>query len=343
MASYETEATARRDAAITKADVDAAAQREAALLGEAPSSIARAAVALCVVADNLEALLESVHENLPSDTIEDADVLSLGAAAASFHRRDARTPARSSAGHDALEALNDAQEGEEAKHADAASLARTRLQGLLTGLPFADDAPTSEARGGPRRLRENRRDASEAAPRAAVRRRRRLSWQGPTRGTALSQRRGLPLSDASEAKKQLEEAEATKKTAEAAQRDAQKVLDGDAGPDGAYHVLRDRCFSVKVSQYTYEVCAFGRAKQDHTRLGNFRNGGRQHEVVLRRRPALSRARRAGPRRVSQMWFGGAAGERRRAGGRCSYSAIFIRRRLVVKRSGFYDAFQLRGR
>ena len=75
MASYEEEATALRDAAVAKAELDAAAQREAALLGEAPSSIARAAVALCVVADNLEALLEAVHENLPSDSIEDADVL----------------------------------------------------------------------------------------------------------------------------------------------------------------------------------------------------------------------------------------------------------------------------
>ena len=91
MASYEKEATARRDAAVAKADIDEAAQREAALIGEAPSSIARAAVALCVVADNIEALLEAVHENLPSDAVEDADVLSLG--------------------HDALEALNDAQEG----------------------------------------------------------------------------------------------------------------------------------------------------------------------------------------------------------------------------------------
>ena len=102
VASYETEATSLRDAAVAKADVDAAAQREAALLGEAPSSIAKAAVALCVVADNMEALLEAVHENLPSDSIEDADVLALGAAAASClprrwrrvvrRRRDARTP-----------------------------------------------------------------------------------------------------------------------------------------------------------------------------------------------------------------------------------------------------------
>ena len=84
----------------------------------------------------------------------------------------------------------------------------------------------------------------------------------------------------------MEDAEATKKTAETALRDAQKILDNDAGPDGAYHVLRDRCFSVKVSQYTYEVCAFGTAKQDHTRLGTFREwradntkwyfGGGQH-------------------------------------------------------------------
>ena len=65
VASYEKEATARRDVAVAKAELDEAAQREAALLGEAPSSIARAAVALCVVADNIEALLEAVHENLP--------------------------------------------------------------------------------------------------------------------------------------------------------------------------------------------------------------------------------------------------------------------------------------
>ena len=265
VASYETEATAARDAAVAKADIDDAAQREAALMGQAPSSIARAAVALCVVADNVEALLEAVHENLPSDTIEDADVLSLG--------------------HDALEALNDAQEGEEAKRADAASLARTRLQGLV--LPFADDAPTAKA-------------AKEAlaacAKTDAARAKQRLvplyEVGGALAGKLLPVERPSDdvedylAQDASEAKKQLEEAESTKKTAETALRDAKKVLDNDAGPDGAYHVLRDRCFSVKVSQYTYEVCAFGAAKQDHTRLGSFREwradntkwyfGGGQH-------------------------------------------------------------------
>jgi protein kinase C substrate 80K-H len=267
VAAYETEATSLRDAAITKADVAAAAQREAALIGEAPSSIARAAVALCVVADNVEALLEAVHENLPSDAIEDADVLSLG--------------------HDALEALNDAQEGEEAKRADAASLARTRLQGLLTGLPFSDEEPTTKA------AKEAlaacaKTDAAQAKQRLVPL----YDVGGALAGKLLPLERPSDnvedyLSpDASEAKKQLEEAEATKKTAETALRDAQKVLDGDAGPDGAYHVLRDRCFSVKVSQYTYEVCAFGRAKQDHTSLGTFREwrsdntkwyfGGGQH-------------------------------------------------------------------
>jgi len=186
-----------------------------------------------------------------------------------------------------LEALNDAQEGEEAKRADAASLARTRLQGLLSGLPFSDDAPTTKA-------------ATEAlaacAKTDATQAKQRLvplyDVGGALAGKVLpverpsSDMEAYLAADASEAKKQLEEAEATKKTAETALRDAQKVLDGDAGPDGAYHVLRDRCFSVKVSQYTYEVCAFGRAKQDHTSLGSFREwradntkwyfGGGQH-------------------------------------------------------------------
>ena len=186
-----------------------------------------------------------------------------------------------------MEALNDAQEGEEAKRADAASLARTRLQGLMEGLPFADDAPTTKA-------------ATEAlaacAKTDAAQAKQRLvplyEVGGALAGKLLPVERPSDnvddylSSDASEAKKQLEEAESAKKTAETALRDAQKVLDNDAGPDGAYHVLRDRCFSVKVSQYTYEVCAFGAAKQDHTRLGTFREwradntkwyfGGGQH-------------------------------------------------------------------
>ena len=265
VASYETEASQRRDAAVAKADGDEAALREAALMGEAPAAMAQAAVALCVVADNMEALLEAAHEHLPSDAIEDADVLALG--------------------HDALEALNDAQEGEEAKRADAASLARTRLQGLV--LPFSEDEPTAKA-------------AKEAlaacAKTDAARAKQRLvplyDVGGALAGKVLPVERPSDnvedyLSpDASEAKKQLEDAESAKKTAETALRDATKILENDAGPDGAYHVLRDRCFSVKVSQYTYEVCAFGAAKQDHTRLGSFREwradntkwyfGGGQH-------------------------------------------------------------------
>merc|ERR1719217_161288 len=143
----------------------------------------------------MEALLEAVHENLPSDTIEDADILQLG--------------------HDALEAL--------------AACAKT--------------------------------DAAQAKQRLVPL----YDVGGALAGKLLPVERTSDdvedylSSDASEAKKQLEEAEAAKKTAETALRDAQKILDNDAGPDGAYHVLRERCFSVKPSRTTrlWETSASG--------------------------------------------------------------------------------------
>ena len=132
-------------AAVRKADIDEAAQREAALMVKRPRQHG-AAVALCVVADNIEALLEAVHENLPSDSIEDADCRSATTPwRCSTTRRKARRPSarRRSAGADAARITN------------WIALRRRR-------------ADREGCKGGPRRLRENRRNASEAAPRAAV-------------------------------------------------------------------------------------------------------------------------------------------------------------------------------
>jgi len=94
VADFNTEATAARDAAVARADAAAAAQRAAALADEAPENTARAAVALCAVADNMEALLEAVHEHLPSDSLADTDILALGAAAAFIVDSSWRPPPR---------------------------------------------------------------------------------------------------------------------------------------------------------------------------------------------------------------------------------------------------------
>ena len=44
-------------------------------------------------------------------------------------------------------------------------------------------------------------------------------------------------------------------------------LNEDYGPDNIYLALRDTCVSTKAGQYKYEVCFFGKAKQDGLSLG----------------------------------------------------------------------------
>jgi protein kinase C substrate 80K-H len=52
-----------------------------------------------------------------------------------------------------------------------------------------------------------------------------------------------------------------------------KTLDEEAGMDfggeGAFRKLKGQCFDLRVNQYTYTACPFGRASQDSTTLGNF--------------------------------------------------------------------------
>mmetsp|Transcript_1190 Transcript_1190/g.1866 ORF Transcript_1190/g.1866 Transcript_1190/m.1866 type:complete len:480 (+) Transcript_1190:60-1499(+) len=43
----------------------------------------------------------------------------------------------------------------------------------------------------------------------------------------------------------------------------------DFGPGGVWWSLQDKCFSVKADGYTYEMCIYGKAKQDHTNLGTW--------------------------------------------------------------------------
>ena len=60
--------------------------------------------------------------------------------------------------------------------------------------------------------------------------------------------------------------------AEAAVEAARRELDNageDYGPGGVWRALRDKCFSARVGEYTYDVCLFGEAKQDSTPLGRW--------------------------------------------------------------------------
>ncbi len=43
----------------------------------------------------------------------------------------------------------------------------------------------------------------------------------------------------------------------------------DYGPSNAFFPLDGKCVELRQAQYTYKVCPFGSAKQDHTLLGNF--------------------------------------------------------------------------
>ncbi|EGZ14058.1 hypothetical protein PHYSODRAFT_514136 [Phytophthora sojae] len=62
-------------------------------------------------------------------------------------------------------------------------------------------------------------------------------------------------------KKELEEKE--KELSE-----VQKVLEKDYGVDHVYFALREKCVESNAGQYKYKICFFGKATQDHTKLGD---------------------------------------------------------------------------
>ncbi|OWZ03967.1 Glucosidase, partial [Phytophthora megakarya] len=50
--------------------------------------------------------------------------------------------------------------------------------------------------------------------------------------------------------------------------EAQKLLEKDYGVDHLFFALRDKCVESEAGQYTYKICFFGKATQDHTKLGD---------------------------------------------------------------------------
>eukprot|EP00475_Leptophrys_vorax_P034973 TRINITY_DN5717_c0_g2_i1.p1 TRINITY_DN5717_c0_g2~~TRINITY_DN5717_c0_g2_i1.p1 ORF type:complete len:243 (+),score=24.14 TRINITY_DN5717_c0_g2_i1:86-730(+) len=61
-------------------------------------------------------------------------------------------------------------------------------------------------------------------------------------------------------------------------------LKRDYGPSGEFSTMVDRCFDLKVNQYTYEVCPYKRVTQkedgSQTTVGNFRRFEDDHRTMV---------------------------------------------------------------
>lgn len=83
----------------------------------------------------------------------------------------------------------------------------------------------------------------------------------------------LPAAEA--ARKMLEEAEMEERDLEKSIHDLKDVANEDYGDDNEFFALRDKCFSIKVQKYTYEMCPYKNAQQlegsatHGTRLGTW--------------------------------------------------------------------------
>lgn len=54
----------------------------------------------------------------------------------------------------------------------------------------------------------------------------------------------------------------------------------DYGPDAEWWPLRARCVDTKAGKYTYSVCPYKEAKQDHTRLGSWKGWEKDYSVMV---------------------------------------------------------------
>lgn len=69
-------------------------------------------------------------------------------------------------------------------------------------------------------------------------------------------------------RKQHEDTKAELTEEEKKLTEAQKLLDKDYGVDHVFFGLRDKCVESEAGQYKYKICFFGKATQDHTKLGD---------------------------------------------------------------------------
>ena len=254
VADHEAEAVKRRDAAVAAGDA-AYGLLAPALEKAAGDERSRAALELAAAAMEIEALLDVVMNKagLPDELtnkIDDVDVLSLGV--------------------DAAEALvNVGKEPDAAEHRLAAAGHLEKLFGALHLGGASPDAATAVALEVAKACGAAlRKDGEAISGRLAA-----LKGDQASLAAALivpkvdDKVETYALPEAAAAKDALQKLKEQKTAAQKTIDDHRRAFEDDSGPDGAYFPLKGQCYSKKIAQYTYELCPFGKAKQDHTNLG----------------------------------------------------------------------------
>lgn len=80
---------------------------------------------------------------------------------------------------------------------------------------------------------------------------------------------GYVRPQAEAARAALEEVESEEASLQSEISTLEKNLDTDYGPNNEWWSWKDRCIETTASKYTYKICPFKEAKQDHTRLGTW--------------------------------------------------------------------------
>jgi len=250
------------------ADVDAASALDAALNGAAAWELSAVSLELAAAASEIEALLDAVMqtaglESSVTNKIDDVDVLSLGLEAveawdAAVGGGDAaKAELRLRALGDALFLKDVGATGARAVAVEAARAARGNAlaRSKLEGVAVFDWGVSSERTVRSRALAilSQQRLAADSAEGAAA---------------ALIT---LPEGDAARAA--LKTAAADLEAARSAIRLRALATDLPGPADGAFESLRGKCYEARIAKYNWEICPWGSAKQDQTRLGDFKGWG----------------------------------------------------------------------
>lgn len=237
-AAEEAHVAAQRE----EAEAAYAGSAEALFAQAQPHEIRAAAVRLATAAADIETLLDVVMhsaglDDAVTDVIDDVEVLSLGV--------------------DANEAL---KAGDDAKYDELCASIAMALK--LDAVP--PEAARRVALEAARAARDVilRRDDPPPAPHGLAAKLVDVAPPGPDE-------RPPPTAEATADRDALKAARDQLADADRRIADLDRNKGRDLGPDMAFGPIQDQCYRAKAGKYDYELCLFGRAKQDHTAIGTF--------------------------------------------------------------------------